>query len=81
MHGRSAMFLLAISGVVAACAAADSSAMVRAKAASDFVCEESTVTVSRSANGAYSAMGCGKHAFYDSFCEGTSCSIRARGTP
>lgn len=73
-------FLFIITSLLA-CAAADSTAMVRARASSDFVCEESTISVKRSANGAYSAMGCGKHAYYDSFCEGTTCSIRPRNAP
>jgi len=80
MSARVVLILIGITSLFG-CAAADATPMVRAKAATDFVCEESAVTVSRSPNGAYSAMGCGKHALYDSFCEGSSCTIRRRGSP
>ena len=58
---------------------ADASPMVRARAASDLVCAESTVDVHRELDGTYKAVGCGKVGHYRAVCEGTACEVSALG--
>jgi len=67
--------LVALPIVAVACAGADATAMVRARAANDLVCAEPTIRVEHQIDGNYAAIGCGKRATYRSLCEGTRCSV------
>jgi hypothetical protein len=53
--------------------------MVRARAADDLTCAESTIRVDRGMDGNYTAVGCGKKAKYQALCEGTHCSVSKDG--
>lgn len=65
--------------LLAACSGADATPMVRARAASDLVCAESTVRIRHEVDGTYTALGCGKHANYRAVCEGTRCAVSREG--
>jgi len=62
-----------------ACSGADATPMVRARAADDLTCAESTIRVVRGMDGNYTALGCGKKANYQALCEGTQCSVSKEG--
>ncbi len=62
-----------------ACASVDATPMVRARAADDLTCPESTLRVRRDYSGTYTALGCGKRATYRSVCEGTRCALAREG--
>ncbi len=64
---------------IAACSGADASPMVRARAAGDLVCAESTVDVRREVDGTYTAVGCGKANHYRAVCEGSTCAVSREG--
>ncbi|MBI5531994.1 MAG: hypothetical protein HY898_04715 [Deltaproteobacteria bacterium] len=61
------------------CSGADATPMVRARAADDLVCAESTVRVLREVDGTYTAIGCGKRLSYRALCEGTQCAVSREG--
>jgi hypothetical protein len=61
------------------CSGADATPMVRARAADDLVCAESTVVVRRDMDGTYNAVGCGKRMTYRAICEGTQCAVSREG--
>jgi hypothetical protein len=61
------------------CSGADATPMVRARAADDLVCAESTLRVDRELDGTYSARGCGKRIHYRAVCEGTHCAVSREG--
>ena len=61
------------------CSGADATPMVRARAADDLVCAESTLRVRREFDGTYTAIGCGKRASYNALCEGTQCAVSREG--
>lgn len=80
MHARNclaAAFVLAAGCV----AGTDATPLVRAQAASDLVCGESSIEVQRSLDGSYRAVGCGKHREYFTVCEGTRCAVSRAGEP
>ena len=70
---------LAVCLLACGCSGADASPMVRARAAGDLVCAESTIDVRRGLDGTYTAVGCGKVGHYRAVCEGTSCAVAAQG--
>jgi hypothetical protein len=72
---------LAAATFACACSGADASPMVRARAAADLVCAESTVAVRRDLDGTYTAVGCGKVGHYRAVCEGTRCAVSGQGEP
>lgn len=60
---------------IAACSGADASLMIRARAARDLVCTESTIRLEHRMDGSYDAIGCGKRAAYRAVCEGMRCEV------
>lgn len=79
MRGR---FVLAcvLGGMSTSCSGADGVPMVRARAADDLVCEESSIVVRRELSGSYVASGCGKTHDYEVLCQGTVCTVRRTGS-
>lgn len=73
--------LVPLALALAACAGADATPMIRARAAHDLVCAESTLRVEHQMDGNYAAIGCGKRATYRSLCDGTQCTVTRVGGP
>lgn len=72
---RRSLLAASIALALMGCAGADATPMVRARAASDLVCAESTVRVDQQVDGTYAAIGCGKRYTYRALCEGMRCTV------